>query len=842
MIRILFLYCFLGFTHLLGAQTFASEPNIAIPDDGTTIFEYIEVSGLPDVSGSDFGLIQVCVNVDHTYDSDLDVKLIAPDGTNFTLFAGIGGGGLNFTNTCLSMDAAQHIYESQAPFTGTFIPTGDMGTVNNAQNPNGTWSLQLYDTYAFADAGFLYSWEITFGENAPIAIPFPGTNLPLVKIWSGENPIGDEPKVEALMQIVNHDDGTLNFFADTIYEYEGKILTEFQGFSGPGYPKKNYDLDLIDSLGVKIDTTLLGLPAENDWIFKAEYLDPTLMYNSLAYEFSRRMGRYAPRTRYCELFLDGDYKGVYSLTEKVKRDNNRLDIAKLNPEDTLGTELTGGYIFEMNINGEQGDWNSVYPAINFATCNLPVEFKHVEPKSSEIHPLQHAYLKQFVDDFENTIHQNNYADLVEGYSKWIDVGSFIDFMLINEITVNYDSYGRSTYLYKDKANSADSLIHIGPPWDYDRGFCCVEGWVWEITHTGWPFPDWWSILHSDEAFLEKEKCRWEELRAGIFSNEEIIAYVDSLQILLQDAGPRSYQRWPELGVTNYYNSVAFFKELLTARLEWMDLNFYGIGNYDCNWYESNEGASYEEFEGAVFPPNCWNLIDADQDGSMWSNAGNTIGYNGGNCAYSYSFTSNLISELPDNYLITPQLSPLNNEHLSFYVAAYNGYEENIQVVLSTSGAAVNDFNIILLDEVVSGIDWRLRAVDLSEWWGQNIYIAFRHHDSGGNLALKLDHIQYPTWTNPGQVCIYQSVAEENHILGKTYPNPFGEKLNITLTNEETGDLIIQLYNTLGELIIDMEDHSHKNHIEVDTQGLVAGVYTMSIVSNKGKSMMKVVKQ
>jgi hypothetical protein len=447
-----------------------------------------------------------------------------------------------------------------------------------------------------------------------------------------------------------------------------------------------------------------------------------------------------------------------------------------------------------------------------------------------------------VDDFENTMHQNNYTDLADGYSKWIDVGSFIDFMLINEVTVNYDSYGRSTYLYKDKANSADSLIHIGPPWDYDRGFCCIEGWVWEITHTPWPYPDWWSILHSDAIFLEKEKCRWEELRAGIFSTEEMMLYVDSLQLLLVDAGPRSYQRWPELGVFDYYNGVENFKDLLTARLEWMDLNFYGIGNYDCNWYESNEGANYEEFEETTFPPNCWNLLDADQDGSIWSNAGNTIGYNGGKCAYSYSFTSSQLSEQPDNYLITPQLTPLNNEHLSFYVAGYNGYEEHIQVVLSTSGTGINDFNIILLDEAVSGSDWRLRAIDLSEWWGQNIYIAFRHYNSGGNLALKLDHIQYPTWTNPGQVCIYQSVAEESQSAGRTYPNPFDNKLNIVLTNEETGDLIIQIYNALGELMINLEDHSHKNNIEIDTKALSAGVYTMRIISKNKKSVVKMMKQ
>jgi hypothetical protein len=346
-------------------------------------------------------------------------------------------------------------------------------------------------------------------------------------------------------------------------------MVELQGYTGPGYPKKNYDFDLVDSLGLEIDSSLLGLPSENDWILKAEYLDPTLMSNAIAYEFARRMGQYAPRTAYCELFLEGDYLGVYTLTEKVKRGKNRIDIARLNLQDITGDDLTGGYIIEMNHNGAPGAWDSEYLPINFNTCNLPVQFKYVYPKSTEMLPVQAGYIRAFVDSFEYRLHQDDYAHPLNGYRRWIDEKSFLDFMLVNEFSTNYDSYGRSTFLYKERITDGGKL-KIGPPWDYDRGFCCVEGWVWEITHQGWPFPDWWSIFHTDDYFLQQRYCRWSELRESVWTTGAFLQYIDSLHLLLGEAAYRNFQRWPELGFADFDGNVAARKHLLADRLEWMD--------------------------------------------------------------------------------------------------------------------------------------------------------------------------------------------------------------------------------------------------------------------------------
>ncbi|HUM45321.1 MAG TPA: CotH kinase family protein, partial [Chitinophagales bacterium] len=491
-IKIIQTIVFIVFGHFLFAQTFTASVNEVIPDDGSVVTFDMNVTGLPEEIDTMYGLETVCLNITHTWDSDLQIKLIAPDGTVILLLSGVGGDGDNFTGTCLNDFADYAIALGVPPFTGVFIPMGDMGLINNGQNPNGTWKLQCNDTYP-QDEGTLLNWGITFGENPATPFIFTESNLPLVLINTNGQEIYSEPKIAAEIKIIDNGPGLINHPTDTNYAYEGKILTELQGFTGPYYPKKNYDFDIVDDDSLEIDTVLLGLPSENDFILKAEYLDYSLMKNTITYEMSRRMGRYAPRTKFCEVVLNGEYIGVYTLTEKVKRDQNRVDIAALNPEDISGDELTGGYIIEINENGYPNDWNSQYDPINSATCDLPVAYKMVYPKIEEMEAEQFNYIHGFVDSFENALNSNDFLDAVSGYRKFISVKSFIDFMIVNEFSANYDSYGRSTFLYKEKITDGGQL-NIGPPWDYDRAFApgTEQGWVWEITHPYWPFPFWWT--------------------------------------------------------------------------------------------------------------------------------------------------------------------------------------------------------------------------------------------------------------------------------------------------------------------------------------------------------------
>lgn len=203
--------------------------------DNTTINIPISVSGLPNViDTNNFGLETVCMNMTHTYDADVTVWIVAPDGTEALLFGNIGGGDDNFTNTCLNVNATSSISAATAPFTGTFQPAGQMGLVNNGQNPNGTWFLRVNDNYG-ADEGQVLSCSITFGSNPATYFAFTSSLLPIVVINTNGNTIVNDPKVMADMGVIYNGPGNRNYMRDTPNDYNGKIGIEYRG---------NYSLSL----------------------------------------------------------------------------------------------------------------------------------------------------------------------------------------------------------------------------------------------------------------------------------------------------------------------------------------------------------------------------------------------------------------------------------------------------------------------------------------------------------------------------------------------------------------------------------------------------------------------
>jgi subtilisin-like proprotein convertase family protein len=173
--KILFFILFVSSFYLGSAQTFSTGTNMNIPDGGAQVCSPITVSGVG-VINSTYGLAQVCINITHTWDSDLQIKLKAPDGTLINLSMENGSSGDNYTGTCFTMTAASAISSGSAPFSGTYIPDGNLGTANNGQNANGTWSLCIQDMIS-TDAGKLTSWNLTFNNTpAPPPAPIPGCN------------------------------------------------------------------------------------------------------------------------------------------------------------------------------------------------------------------------------------------------------------------------------------------------------------------------------------------------------------------------------------------------------------------------------------------------------------------------------------------------------------------------------------------------------------------------------------------------------------------------------------------------------------------------------------------
>jgi subtilisin-like proprotein convertase family protein len=583
---------------LLSAQTFTGSGG-AISDNLDTTYYVIPVSGLsPATLDTVFGLEQVCIDLTHSKDRDLDIFLESPDGTIVELTTDNGDLDDNYTNTCFRWDTQNLIINGSAPFTGAFKPEGLLPQINNGQNGNGNWRLRVYDdNNTGGNTGTLISWSVTFSTSPAANFSFSSSNLPIVIINTGNQTIPDDPKIMADMGIIWNPNNARNYLNDPLNHYNGKIGIEVRGSSSQMFPKKSFGLELWDVNANSIDSSILGMPKESDWILSASYSDKSLMNNVLSYHLARSMGWYAPRTVYVELVIDGEYQGVYVMMEKIKRDDNRVDVANLQLTDISGPELTGGYIIKIDKstgNGGNG-WTS-----NFAPAVSPngqtIFYQYEYPADGVIVPQQQAYIQSYVDSFETTLAGPNFADPILGYARYIDVNSFVDYFLLNEISRNVDGYRLSTYLYKEKITAGNKL-YIGPAWDYDiawgnADYCNgsdTTGWAYQFGQVCsgdyWQIPFWWERLMQDPAFRDKVRCRWEELKMTTLSETYLHNWCDTTAVKLGEGQNRNFQQWPILGTYvwpnpspvpgTYQGEVDELKNWITARRNWLDANMPG---------------------------------------------------------------------------------------------------------------------------------------------------------------------------------------------------------------------------------------------------------------------------
>jgi len=193
----------------------------------------------------------------------------------------------------------------------------------------------------------------------------PASGIPLLLIDTYGSSIKDDPKIKAWLKVIDNGPGKLNNITDEATGYSGFIGIEVRGQSSQMFPKKSYGFETRDSTGNDLDAGLLGMPEDSDWILYAPYSDKSLIRNALTYYLGRRMDyEWQPRFRFCELYINGSYTGVYMLVERIKRGEARVNINKLKPEESSGNDLTGGYIVKVDkINGlSDNEYFHTYPS------------------------------------------------------------------------------------------------------------------------------------------------------------------------------------------------------------------------------------------------------------------------------------------------------------------------------------------------------------------------------------------------------------------------------------------------------------------------------------------------
>ncbi|MEP0859902.1 MAG: CotH kinase family protein [Ignavibacterium sp.] len=456
-------------------------------------------------------------------------------------------------------------------------------------------------------------------------IDFTSSNLPIVVINTNGQIIPDDYKITADMGIIYNGEGVRNYITDPFNHYNGKIGIELRGSSSQQFPKKQYGVETRDSVGNDFSFPLLGFPSETDWVFFAPYNDKTLMRDALSYKLARDMNRYASRSKFFELVLNGEYMGVYVLFEKIKRDANRVNIKKLNPVDTTGDAVTGGYILKIDkLDGEGNDgWYSNF--LPFPQSNKQIFWQYHYPKPEDIVPLQKNYIKSFILAFESAMHGPYFADTIVGYNKYIDATSFADFILLNELVKNIDSYRLSTFFYKDR-DSRNPKMFAGPVWDFNLAFgnadyyeaYLTSGWVLEYVSDFSNMPDWenfyipfwWKKLFDEIKFRNIIYNRWQQLRSTVWTNQNILNMIDSLVVYLEESRIRNFQKWPVLGVwiwpnyfvgQTYQEEIDYLKNWLIARLNWLDQNMVGGPSSADNNYQPSEYYLFQNYPNPFNP-------------------------------------------------------------------------------------------------------------------------------------------------------------------------------------------------------------------------------------------------
>jgi hypothetical protein len=362
--------------------------------------------------------------------------------------------------------------------------------------------------------------------------------------------------------------------------HSGLITIHPRGTSSLQLPKHSYTFHTVDAQTNQMKVELFGLPKDDDWILYAPFEDKTLIRDVLAYELSNKMGQYAPRTRYIELFCqnsDGpismrDYQGVYVLVEKIKRGHDRVNIAKLTPEQNSEPDISGGYI----VKRDHGDGSGR----RFRTEHGGPYF-FVYPSERAITREQRSWLTKYFNDFEDALYGPDFADPRKGYAAYLDTGAFIDLHWLIELSKNVDGFRYSSFITKDRGGK----IKVGPAWDWNRSFgnanyyngWQTQGWYW---HNLRPNEiSWYGRLREDPAFEAKCRARWRQLRKDVLDSARISARIDELAALLGEAQQRNFQRWPILGqqVTcnhfvggSFEEEVNWLKKWIERRIAWID--------------------------------------------------------------------------------------------------------------------------------------------------------------------------------------------------------------------------------------------------------------------------------
>ncbi len=453
-----------------------------------------------------------------------------------------------------------------APTTAPAPACGD-GVVDDGEDCDDA-NLENLDGCSNACASGYIPDPVTMGQDLPAV-------LPVLRVDVGGQPVMKDIDVIGTIQLFEDHAGTLEDLDVATPTLSTRVAFQGRGNFTWTLPKKGYAFELQDAAGMDLETPILGLPAGSDFALYACYTDKTCMRNALVFALGQEFGVWHPRARFVELILDGQYHGLYMLWERVRRDETRCDVDKPAKTMTDG-DITGGYILRHEGGGKgQETIDGVPYDRDWAAASGRIYTYHY-PDVDKLSPEQTTHIHDRIDAFESAI-QTDPAD----HAAWIDVQSWVDHGILEELTNNWDGYVHSVYMVQ--ASAADGgLLHMGPLWDFDLAFangnvtgynCATDNWSHQNVR---PFPDdvpsYWLALYADPEFQRAFKCRWQSLRSGPISLATFQARVDAWKSFTAAARARDNARWNTIGMNIFPNCFSHptYDEEVAALLAWID--------------------------------------------------------------------------------------------------------------------------------------------------------------------------------------------------------------------------------------------------------------------------------
>ena len=666
---------------------------------------------------------------------------------------------------------------------------------------------------------FLLIGRLSYSQN------FTDSSLPIVIITTdGSVGIPDSYRAPANMKIIYRGSGLRNLVTDKdsiqYLNYNGRISIETRGSSSQTLPKKQFGLTTLMADNISDNNvSLLGMPKENDWILNGLGFDPSLIRDYLSYNLSRMIGEYASRTVYCEVMINGSYNGLYLLEEKIKAGSDRVDVVKIEKGDNSIPQITGGYITKADktTGNDLIAWTmSSYIAVNDVT------FIHDLPKPENVTKDQNNYIHAVFEHLSTQAFSGNMS-FEDGIPSIIDIPSFVDYMIINELGANADAYQYSTFFHKDR----NGKLRAGPVWDmnltydYDLalwGFDRVKTNTWQFSNGDNEGAKFWKDLFLNPVFRCYLSKRWNQLikpgqPLNVLSIESLI---DKTVSTINEAVVRDNRRWNS--APNHSSEIQKMKTFLRLRTDWINAN---IGSFsDCSnvvtpplvitkiMYNPDSTLSYPNSKDQEF-------IEIKNTGSTTVDLTGTY-FRGTGFVYQFPFYSQIF----------PNSTRVLASNVEVFRAKY-GIPASGQFTRNLSN---NGESLVLADGFGNIID-SVSYSNLAPWPDAN----------GNGSYLELidpfsDNSVASNWKNSYSV-ITSIENTENKIDLKLFPTPVRDYLTI-----ESGDRIfsIYLFDFQGKLLRKISVNSEI--FSLDMTSYAAGFYLLEVFTPEGSVVRKIIKR